>query len=236
MRVSALLSTFALSAGLCSASFGQVTGSVKLDGKAPDMPQIKGIEANPDCAKMHKDPVYEETILAGDKGELANVIISIKAAEGTLKAEAPKEPAVLDQKGCVYVPHVLPVMIGQRIEVKNSDQCLHNVDAVAIDNASFNRAQPPGPNPIKVEPYKAVENIKYKCDVHPWMTCWVRVLDNPYFATSGEDGKFSIDAKGLPDGEYTFVAWQEKLGEQEKKVAVKDGKASLDFTFKSAEK
>lgn len=239
MRLSALLSAFALSAGVCTMSTAQVTGKVTLEGKVPDMAEITGIKNNPDCAKSHKDPVYEETVVAGDKGELANVVVSLKPADGKqLDAPPPTEPAVLDQKGCVYVPHVLAVMVGQPISIKNSDQCLHNVDAVAVEdgNSSFNRAQPPGPRPMKIEPYKKAENIKYKCDVHPWMTAWIRVLDNPYFAVTNEDGKFSIDTKGLPDGQYTLVAWQEKYGEQTKPVQVKDGKADLDLKFKAEEK
>ncbi len=78
-----------------------------------------------------------------------------------------------------------------------------------------------------------MKTFKVKCDVHPWMLAYVRVFDHPYFATTKEDGKFSI--AGVPDGEYTFVAWHEKFGETEAKGTVKDGKAEVNFAFKSAE-
>jgi plastocyanin len=220
-------------------SFGQVTGKVTLTGKIPDMPEIVAIKSVPDCAKQHKDPVYEEKVVAGDKGELANVVIYVKTPEGKTLGKVPTETATLDQKGCVYVPHVIAVMVGQPFAVKNSDPFLHNVHSLSLDNAAFNIGQPTV-GEKKFEPFKAVETFKVKCDVHPWMAAWVVVVDNPYFAVSSADekamGKYSIDTKGLPDGEYTFVAWHEVYGTQEQKAKVTGGKAELNFTFNADKK
>lgn len=225
-----------LSVGFCSASFGQISGAVKLDGKPPEMPEITAIKNNPDCAKMHKDPVYEETVVVGDNGELANVVVSIKPAEGQkIKGDIPKDPAVLDQKGCMYHPHVIACMVGQDVTIKSSDPFLHNVHALCIDNDPFNFGQPV-PSEKKITPFTTPETFKVKCDIHPWMAAWIVVLDNPYFAVTNEKGTYSIDIKGLPDGDYTLSAWQEKYGEQTQKISVKDGKATADFTFKSDEK
>ena len=239
MKFTGWVCALALSAGMGSISFGQVTGSVTLKGKIPEMPEITAIKSVPDCAKQHKDPVYEEKVVAGDKGELANVVVYVKTPEGKTLGKVPTEPAVLDQKGCVYSPHVIGVMVGQPFEVKNSDPFLHNVHSLSIDNTAFNIGQPTT-GAKKFEPFKAVEQIKVKCDVHPWMGAWVVVVDNPYFAVSAADeksiGKYSIDTKDLPDGEYTFVAWHELYGSQEVKAAVKGGKAELNFTFDADKK
>lgn len=160
------------SASLCSVSFAQITGLVKLDGKAPDMPEIKGIANDPICSKLHKDPVYDETVVVGDKGELANVIVSIKPADGQkLAGGVPTTPAVLDQKGCIYHPHVIACMVGQQVNVKNSDPFMHNVHALSLDNEGFNVGQP-APGVKKLDPFKAPETFKIKCDVHPWMGAW----------------------------------------------------------------
>jgi plastocyanin len=239
MRFCALLSAAALSAGLATSSFAQITGKVTLAGKPPEMKEIAAIKATPQCAAMHKDPVYEDTVVVGDKGELANVVIYVKGADSKeVKGAVPKKPAVLDQKGCVYVPHVVAVMVGQEVDVKNSDPFMHNVHSLAIDNQPFNFAQPV-PSEKKLEPFHQVENIKVKCDVHPWMSAYIVVLDNPYFAVSDEDGKYTIDGNGLPDGTYDLYAWQEKYGESKpQKVTVKGGKADkpVDFTFQSKSK
>jgi plastocyanin len=174
--------------------------------------------------------------VAGDKGELQNVVVSIKPADGQkLKGDVPAKPAVLDQKGCVYHPHVIAVMVGQSVEVKSSDPFLHNVHALSVDNAGFNFGQP-APSVKKIDPFQTVETFKVKCDIHPWMAAWIRVLDNPFFAVTDEDGKYSIDTAGLPDGDYTLIFWQEKYGEKEQKVTVKEGKGTADFSFKADEK
>jgi hypothetical protein len=230
------LAAAALSLGLCSAAFAQITGVVKLAGTPPEMPEITAIKNVPDCAKLHKDPLYEETVLVGDHGELQNVVMSIKPAAGhALKGDIPKTPAILDQKWCMYRPHVVACMIGQDFVVKNSDDFLHNIHALCFDNEPFNFGQP-APGEKKLAPFTVAENFQVKCDVHPWMSAWICVFDNPYFAVTGPDGKYSINTKGLPDGDYTVDAWQERYGDQAEKITVKDGKASADFTFKSNEK
>ncbi|WP_428937232.1 carboxypeptidase regulatory-like domain-containing protein [Fontivita pretiosa] len=209
-----------------------VTGKVKLEGKAPEPKEIdmSGVK---ECAAQHADPVYEETIVAGENGELANVVVAVKAEEAAaLGGEVPKEPAVLDQKGCQYIPHVLAMMVGQELVVRNDDPFLHNVHSLAQINPAFNFGQPNKDPGKKVDPPKAPENIKVKCDVHPWMSAWIIVHDHPFFAVSGEDGSFTI--KGLPDGEYTLTAWHEKLGTQETRVTVKDGKGEVpQIVFKA---
>jgi len=226
----------ALSVGICSAALAQITGTVKLDGNPPVMHPIQGIANDPNCAKLHKNPVTEETVVVGGNGELQNVVVSIKPAAGQkVPVAIPTKPAILDQKGCVYHPHVVAVMVGQEVDVKSSDLCMHNVRALCTENEAFNFGQP-APATKKLTPFTKPETFKIKCDVHPWMAAWVRVLDNPYFGVTGEDGKYSIDTAGLPDGDYTLIFWQERYDENEQKVTVKNGKATADFSFKSKEK
>jgi hypothetical protein len=233
MRIRTWFLTAAVSAALCPFARADVTGNVQLKGKAPEMPEInmKGV---PECNNLHADPVHEETVVVDDKGNLANVVVMIKSDEAAaLGGAVPSEPAVLDQKGCQYVPHVLPVMVGQKLLIKNDDPFLHNVHSLAQTNPGFNFGQPNKDPGKEAESPKTAENIKVKCDVHPWMGAWIIAVDHPFFGTSGEDGNFTI--KNVPDGEYTFVAWHEKYGTSEQKATVKDGKTEkpLAFEFKS---
>jgi hypothetical protein len=222
-----------MSVSFASMASADVTGKVTLTGKAPVMKEIdmSGVK---ECAAQHVDPMTEQTVVASDKGELANVVISVKTDDpDSLGGEASKTPAVLDQKGCMYEPHVLPMMVGQKLVIKNDDAFLHNVHSLPTVNPGFNFGQPnkDGGKDAPAQP-KVAENIKVKCDVHPWMSAWIVVLNNPFFSTSKEDGSFAI--KGLPDGEYTLVAWHEVYGTAEQKVKVAGGNASVNFTFKSA--
>jgi plastocyanin len=216
--------------GLSSASFAQVTGTVKLDGKAPEMAVINmgGVQ---ECANMHADPVYEEIVVTGDGGGLANVVVSIKADDpAALGGKMSGDTIVLSQKGCQYFPHVLAVMVGQKMSVKNEDATLHNVHALAQQNPAFNFPQPTkGEKPI--DAMKTAEKFKVKCDVHPWMSAYVAVFEHPFFAVTDDKGAFSIPA-GLPDGDYTVEAWHESLTAQTGTVSVKGGKGTVSFTFK----
>lgn len=237
MRFTHLLSAVALSAGLGTVCFADITGKVTLTGKPPEMAEIKAIKQVPDCAKMHKDPIFEETVVVGDKGELANVVVSIKAPQGKELKGGKPPAAVLDQKGCVYVPHVVAVQEGQSVNVLNSDAFLHNVHSLPLDNNAVNFAMPTVNKTGKaMGPLKATETFKVKCDVHPWMTAWIRVVDTPFYATTGEDGTYKIDTAGLPDGDYELVFWQEKYGEKTQKVSVKGGKAEANASFDSGQK
>src|SRR5687768_13280266 len=163
----ALMMACALSAGLCSYSFGQITGKVVLDGEAPAGEAID-MSAVAQCAEQHADAVVSETYVVGDEGALANVVVSITPPDGgELKGDVPAKPAVLDQKGCQYTPHVLAMMTGQKILVTNSDPFLHNVHGFPEENPEFNKAQPNiDKKGLAVGPMKAVERFVVKCDVH----------------------------------------------------------------------
>ena len=214
--------------GVGSVARADITGTVSFEGTAPEPEQID-MSAVKECAAQHPDGAFDESLVVAE-GKLANVVVSVKADD--LKGEAPKDPAVIDQKGCQYHPHVVAVMVGQPLLIKNDDSFLHNVHALSIDNPAFNFGQPTKDTTgRKVEPMKTAERFKIKCDVHPWMGAQMAVFEHPYFAVSKEDGTFKIPGN-LPDGEYTLHAWHEKLGEKEIKVNVSGGKAEgADFSF-----
>jgi hypothetical protein len=214
-----------------AASGGGVSGIVKLDGAPPQMAKID-MSGVAQCAQQHSTPVYQETIVTGADGGLANVVVSIKKEEGVdLPGAPPSAPAVLDQHGCQYVPHVVALMKDQPLLVRNSDPFLHNVHTLPEKNEGENKAQPNVDPGSRLKTPKEAEYFRVKCDVHPWMGAWVAVIDNPYFAVTDKDGKFALP-KGLADGEYTLVAWHEKFGTQQGKVTVKDGAGTANFVFK----
>jgi plastocyanin len=232
MKKVSWVAAVALSAAVGTWANADITGNVKLDGPAPEMKEI-AMDADAGCKAAHADPVMEQTVVAGEKGELANVIVYIKTEDpASLGGKEGSGQVVLDQKGCMYEPHVLTMTVGQELMVKNDDSFLHNVHSLAVTNPAFNFGQPNKDPGKKVpEQPKATEIFRVKCDVHPWMSAYIGVFEHPFHAVSGEDGKYKIEGK-LPDGEYTLVAVHEKFGEKEEKITVKDGKADKDFSFK----
>lgn len=217
-----------------SAAMADITGTVKLDGKAPQ-PATIDMAAVKECASQHPDPVYDESLEVGDNGGIQNVVVSITPAEGKkLPGDVPKDPAVLDQQGCVYIPHVVAMMAGQTLLIKNSDPFMHNSHSLSQDNPPFNKPQPNKDEAgIPITNLTTPENFRIKCDVHPWMECYISVQPTPYFAVTDDSGNFTIKGVDkLPDGQYTLTAWHETLGEQDKKIKIVGGKAAADFSFK----
>ena len=124
-------------------------------------------------------------------------------------------------------------MVGQELEIRNSDATLHNVHALPTASKPFNNAMPMKGMTIKRKFTAPEVMVRVKCDVHPWMAAYIGVLPHPFFAVSGEDGAFTI--ANVPPGTYTIEAWHEKMGTQTASVTVADGAAATaDFTFKPA--
>jgi plastocyanin len=204
---------------------GVISGKAVLEGKAPAPADI---DMSGDFACRSQHPLQDETALQNPDGTLRNVFVYVKSGAG--KYPAPKSPVVLEQKGCVYKPHVVGVQVGQVLEIVNSDPTLHNVHCVALLNNPFNFAQPnQGMKSDRVFSKPEVM-LKMKCDVHGWMSGYVGVVGNPFFAVTGTDGSFKIS--GLPAGTYLLEAWHEKYGTLEQAVTVKQGETqSADFSF-----
>ena len=210
-----------------------ITGTITFTGTPPAEKEITPLMDNADCAAMYngKTPTTHFYVVS-PKGDLADVVVSLKNVTGqSTGASAPA--VVLDQKGCVYTPTILAVQTGQKIIVKNSDTCIHNVHAKpTVDgNEEHNDVQMPGGADLTYTFPKPEPFLKFQCDVHPWMFAWVTIVDSPYFAVSDKDGKFTI--KNVPPGKYTVEAAHRKLGSQTQEIEVKDSNATANFTFEA---
>lgn len=237
MKKSLLLLSLGMFAVAQIVNAGDVTGTITFKGTPPAEIDIGPTmtEASPDCAALYAGRKLPTThfYVVGKDGELADVVVSLEDASGnaiTGKSTGASAPAVLlDQKGCVYTPSILAVQTGQKITVKNSDPCVHNVHTEPKNNPESNQVQMPGGADLTFTFAQPEPFITFKCDVHPWMYAWVSVFDSPYFALSDKDGKFTI--KNVPPGEYTLVAAHRKLGTQTAKIEVKADGAVQNFTF-----
>jgi len=209
-----------------SATAGEVTGTVALAGTAPANEAIK-MNADPVCVKENTTPQSQETYEVAD-GKLGNVFVYIKDGLGNYVYDTPTEAATIDQMNCRYHPHVFGMRVNQPLTIINSDPTLHNIHALPKANKEFNNGQPiQGMKMTHTFDTKEVM-VPFKCDVHGWMNAYVGVLDHPYFAVTGKDGKF--DLKTVPPGTYTIEAWHEKLGAMTQSVTV-GAKETKDITF-----
>jgi len=207
------------------ATAATVSGTVKFDGAAPKANKID-MSQDPAC----KGANTAETVVV-DGGQLANVFVYVKDGLGSRTFDVPKEAVAIDQKGCQYHPHVLGVMAGQNVEIKNADPTTHNIHPTPKDNREWNESQPPQAAPIEKTFAREEIMLPVKCNQHPWMKMYINVVKSPFYAVTGPNGKYEI--KGLPPGDYTIAFVHEKLGEQTQKVTVaaKDSK-TVDASFK----
>jgi len=209
------------------AATASIAGKISFEGEVPK-PKPIPTTADPNCTK----PLFTEDTVVKDGG-LANVIIYVSKGDVVGKNYAPPATSVLlDQHDCHYIPHALVVQVGQDLEIKNSDNTLHNIHAITTNNSALNQGQPV-PMTTKHKFEKEEILLPVKCDVHGWMHAFMAVLTHPFGTVSGEDGKYELK---LPAGKYEITAIHEKYGTQTAMVDVKDGdKSPLDFKFKASD-
>jgi plastocyanin len=206
-----------------------LSGVVKFEGTAPKLTRID-MSSDPNCAKAHTTPITTEEVVVGANSGLANVVVYVSDGLNGRTFQPPDQPAVFEQKGCQYKPHVLAMQANQKLSVVNSDETTHNIHPTPNNNREWNMTQPHG-MPLEQTFAREEIAIPVKCNVHPWMRGYIAVFKHPYFAVTDKNGSF--DVKDLPPGTYTITAWQEKLGTQIQKITVGAGEAkTLDFTFK----
>ena len=187
-------------------------------------PVVEKLKVNKDTEKCGTEAVVEKVVVGGNKG-LANAVVSVPGAKGAAKAVK----GTVDQHGCKFVPHVTAMTPGE-LDLKNSDDILHNIHTYSTANPSINKAQPKFKK-VMTEKFEKPEIIKLTCDVHSWMLGWVAVMPSPFFGVTDANGVTKID--NVPPGKYTVEAWHETLGKQTKEVEVKAGQtAKVAFEMK----
>ncbi len=210
-----------------------LSGTIHFEGTPPERKAIK-MSADDACHKQHTEPALTEDVVVGAGGGLQNVFVSVQAGLEGKTFPVPPDTVTLDQKGCIYYPHVFGLAVNQPLRILNSDPTLHNVHAIPESgHGEFNKGMARQGMQI-TEFVKELGTVRFKCDVHPWMQSWGHVMSHPYFGVTDNAGSYKI--ANLPPGEYTIQAWHEKLGSQTAKLTVTaDGATpTLDFTFKAA--
>jgi len=188
------------------------------------------MDMDPGCALAAKSPNLAEAVIV-NQGKLENVFVYVKDGLEGHAIPRPTQPAVLDQVGCRYTPHVLGLVAGQTLRILNSDNTMHNVHPVPKNNAQWNESQMPKGDPKERTFANPELLLPITCNQHNWMKMYVNVVSNPFFAVSDDKGNFSI--QGLPPGTYTIAVVHEKLGTQEMKVTVAPRQSTaVNFTFK----
>ena len=206
-------------------SGGEITGTVHAEPKA-------GAEMSAIAARAAYSSRKFEFVEKVDYAAMREFVVGIEGPVGTNAAPTNVVTVTtsrVTQDGAVFTPHILPVMVGTRVEWPNNDDIYHNVfsdsDAKQFDLDLY-KGNPPGKNVIFDKPGK----VDVYCSIHANMHCIVLVMANPYFAMTDADGHYTIS--NVPSGTYKLKAWHERLPSDEREISVPaSGATNVDFTL-----
>ena len=202
--------------------WGTVEGQVTWDGGAVAKPVPVNVDKD-QAACLKNGPIYKQDYVVNPKNKGVRWAVVWLVDAEDYKKEIPINPSlpsqaavkgtkvVLDQPCCQFLPHIICLREGQILVAKNSGTIPHNtkIDSPG-DNPSVNPLIPPGTEQ-DISGWKAASAPSLVgCSIHGWMTGYIRVFNNPYFAVTDKDGKFKIEK--APAGKYHIVAWQETVG------------------------
>lgn len=197
-------------------------GRVTLAGAAPSLPLKLAKGAQTKDAICAENEVPDPRVVVSADGGLANVIVYMAKAPASDIPAAEGEGPSIDQKGCVFLPHVMVCRAGQPIKLLNSDPVAHNVNIQGLSD-QFNQILGQGLSADFTFKRSSRLPVFTKCDIHGWMAAYILPLDHPWGAVTDANGNFEIP--NLPDGDHEFVVWHEAVGyvERSVKVQVKQG-------------
>jgi len=214
-----------------SGNTGEITGKIYFEGDRPKLLPLN-MGKDPVCQSEHTGTVYAEDGAVNENGTLPNAFVYVKGSNASVKVVPPRNSVDLTQQGCMYEPHVLGIMVGQPLQVQTLDPTTHNIHVMASGNREWNVTQEPGSASAIRKFTRAEIMIPVHCNEHPWMKAYIGVVDNPYFAVTGNKGSFVL--KGLPAGKYIVAVWTATFGSQEQEVTVGASEsATANFTFRN---
>src|SRR5437660_2181823 len=188
------------------------------------------VEGHVELPKSHSAPVmakrYEIVTIGGvlsPQPPLAVVYL-----DGSFPKSTTTATKQIAQKDLAFLPSLLPVQVGTRVEFPNLDDTYHSIFSYSPAKRFDVGRYRPDERPIPSEVFDAPGLVVLRCDIHEHMRGLLLVLDTPYFITTDEEGRFRLS--GLPSGHYTLKAWIDSKTTREKPVELKRG-ATLRVDF-----
>jgi len=211
--------------------WGDLTAKFVIDGTAPKPEKIQPSKDQEVCGKHD---LFNEEVVAGKNGELANVVIYLRTKKPAIHPNynnAANNKVALDNKNCRFEPHIQVYWTKQKFEVTNSDPVPHNSNFSPFLNPAQNPIIPAnGKQDITAFTQEEGTPIPVGCNIHPWMKAYMLIRNDPYAGVSDENGALAL--KDLPaDTELEFQVWHEKGGNV-KNVSFKGGKTDAKGRFK----
>ena len=148
--------------------------------------------------------------------------------EGSFPKPASPPIKQIIQKDLIFVPLLLPVQVGTKVEFPNLDDTYHNIFSYSppkrFDLGRYRRDEKPVPSQVFDQPGL----VTLRCDIHEHMRGLILVLSTPHFVISDTEGRYRLS--GLPSGRYALKAWLTSKSTLERTVDLKSGSTiRVDF-------
>lgn len=196
-----------------------ITGTIRYDGPGVEPAFHSVSDEFPSC----DSEILNETLIVDSLSSgLKNAVVYLEGNELT-QTWRTDDVVVLDQKGCVFEPHVVILPVGQALKVRNSDGILHNFHTAPQKNRPVNMAMPKTMNEMEVagRRFRFPDFTRVLCDIHNWMSAVIVVAAHPYYAVTDESGEFTL--KDVPPGTYEVIVWHESLEGESQTITVGAG-------------
>jgi hypothetical protein len=204
----------------------EIRGRISVEPPYPVRERIEVVKKTKDsCA----DTQYSQELMVSSEGGLKNAVVFLKGDFPEGWPENTKVPE-LDQRGCVFTPHVLIVPTGMPFKVKNSDPLAHDIRSFQ-DARMLSRFEMDEYSEAQAESFKNAGIHVIRCGLHPWMYAFAVSAPHPFYAVSDDAGQFMI--ADVPEGDYVLKLWHETLGEAEVSLKVEQPVQEFTYTFKN---
>jgi plastocyanin len=188
------------------------------------------VEGRVELPKSHSAPVMAkryEIVTSG--GVLATrPPLAVVYLDGSFPKPNSPPTKQIAQKDLAFLPSLLPVQVGTRVEFTNCDDTYHSIFSYSPAKRFDLGRYRPDERPIPSEVFDTAGLVTLRCDIHEHMRGLILVLNTPYFVTTDAGGRFRLS--GLPSGHYTLKAWIDSKTTRERPVELKSG-ATLHVDF-----
>jgi plastocyanin len=188
------------------------------------------IEGHVELPKTRFAPVMNKRYEIVSKGGVVstNPPLAVVYLEGPFAMPATPPLKQMNQKDFMFVPALLPVQAGTKVEFPNLDDAYHNVFSYSAAKRFDLGRYRPDERPVPAEIFDKTGLVTLHCDIHEHMRGIILVLGTPHFATTDVEGRFKLE--GLPAGSYKLKAWLSSRTTLEQPVVLKAG-ATLHVNF-----
>jgi plastocyanin len=188
------------------------------------------VEGRVELPKSHSAPVQAKRYQIVTKAGVLSTQppLAVVYLDGSFPQPVSLPTKQVVQKDLTFIPSLLPVRVGTKVEFPNLDDTYHNIFSYSPAKRFDLGRYRPDERPIPAQVFDKPGLVILRCDIHEHMRGLILVLNTPYFVMTDTSGRFRL--AGLPAGHYTVKAWVDSRTTREKPVDLKsDQTLHVDF-------